>query len=92
MACRVRHLEEKVSSVVGTEGFHAPEMWDEKPYTSKADIFSLGVTYMIILMHQDSLRKINDILGEANTLCGCSPACDLTMTLLDYDHVTFPQR
>ena len=64
MACRVRHLEEKVSSVVGTEGFHAPEMWDEKPYTSKADIFSLGVTYMIVLMHQESLRNINDILGE----------------------------
>ena len=53
-----------MSSVVGTEGFHAPEMWDEKPYTSKADIFSLGVTYMIILMHQDSLRKINEILGD----------------------------
>ena len=50
--------------MVGTEGFHAPEMWDEKPYTSKADIFSLGVTYMIVLMHQESLRKINEILGE----------------------------
>ena len=26
MACAVRHLEEKVSCVVGTEGYHAPEM------------------------------------------------------------------
>jgi len=64
MACAVKSLEEKVTAVVGTEGFHAPEMWDEKPYTVKADVFSLGITFLLLLMEKDSLRNIDDTLEK----------------------------
>ena len=49
MAVMVKSADEKITGVVGTWGYHAPEMWDEKPYDAKADIFSLAITFLILV-------------------------------------------
>ena len=44
-------------------GFHAPEMWAEKPYSVQADIFSLGVSFMVLLFDMEgdsSLDKVRN--------------------------------
>ena len=51
MSVVVKSVEEKVTGVVGTWGYHAPEMWEEKPYDAKADIFSLAITFLVLVIH-----------------------------------------
>ena len=36
-------------AIVGTTGYHAPEMWKEEGYSHTADYFSLGITVLVMV-------------------------------------------
>ena len=53
MAVVIPRLGEAVTGVVGTWGYHAPEMWEEKTYDARADIFSLAITFLIMVIFKE---------------------------------------
>jgi serine/threonine protein kinase len=54
-----RFFSDRVVSndILGTNGYHAPEMLFDDSYDSRADIFMLGVTFCVMLLPASSLRK-----------------------------------
>ena len=51
--------------IVGTNGYHAPEILQEEPYDCKADIFMLGVTFSVMVSHAEMIvRIIHPICAE----------------------------
>ncbi|KAK2177459.1 hypothetical protein NP493_597g03007 [Ridgeia piscesae] len=45
--------------IVGTNGYHAPEILLEEPYDFKADIFMLGVTFSVMIQSPVFLKSDN---------------------------------
>ena len=76
MALVVGHVAEPVTGVVGTWGFHAPEMWDEKSYDAKADIFSLAITFLVVVRHLSVCVCICvRVSASCVSVCVCSRLC-----------------
>ena len=45
--------------IVGTNGYHAPEILLEEPYDFKADIFMLGVTFSVMVCKHPSTNFLH---------------------------------
>jgi len=54
-----RLIADKVVSndILGTNGYHAPEVLFEECYDARADIFMLGITFCVLLLPAAGLRK-----------------------------------
>ncbi|CAH1801715.1 unnamed protein product [Owenia fusiformis] len=92
MGRQVRRESVDIEGVVGTKGYHPPEMWEESGYDITGDIYMLGVTFAILLLPQrylvtSTLRHILNNLHESkeNGILGRDLFDKLIGPLLDDD-------
>ena len=59
------------STVVGTPGFMAPEMFMELGYTYSVDVFALGLVFLAIMTHKKG-KGLCPVSCEYHMLCKLS--------------------
>ena len=42
----------QLKSIAGTPAFMAPEIYEKKPYTDAVDVFTLGLVFLGLLLHE----------------------------------------
>ena len=52
MALQLHSGKINTDMVNGTTGYHPPEIMNEEPYDFKADIFMLGITFLVLVSSQ----------------------------------------
>lgn len=62
---RLGHLQSIAGglSAIGTEGYVAPEMWNDEPHDHRVDIYSLGVIHFELFTGVPLYQGIEDILN-----------------------------
>jgi serine/threonine protein kinase len=96
-AKQLSSFDELVPSIVGTPVYVAPEIWRQLPYTSKSDLWSVGVIFFEMLsgykvFYAQSIPALKRLIREKEVRYPpilfetCSPLCiDLLQGLLQKD-------
>ena len=53
------------TTLAGTPGFLAPEVFREEPYTFSVDIFSLGLLFLAMMQHEKGSDQLCPRFGES---------------------------